>query len=694
MTDKPEPIEKGYSPEFLMQIIEQAKQHLPGWMYAALVQGARPIAGGHAAHRVDEPDLLHKMALAEIKPETLRAMSNDDLATLWQRLGQWFVNAQRRKQAVENFINAGVWVKSEMTTRDLEIKPSAFVEAIAALEGLSANSVEKNTTIEKEVLPCFGASGARVCFVMASPSSIEIVRKEMLVGRPGEIFNERYLAPLGLRRDEVSMCALVPELLLDDSGRRRDPTESEFANWAERTTKTLDELQPMHVIALGMAAGKALGERAELTLPHPAVLCSKKDSGEVTRKLKRLRPKLEKELMLKAEEGGTRSNNATQNWVEHWQDMLPKSGKGRFVYQHHWRGLSADESKLDEQALFSVGEHSLHGDLRLEGNDDALWGVTVFLGEIKNNQGDNHDRLIDWNKSVNIEISPKLVQPKEWLDVGVKAPLVQGPGAAGATTNTYAKFFVEDKGTYELGVAREHSVEIFLDGGKLKGRYLLLYAPVGGRRLWLIDKPEDQTPTAEKGDLAETLSALRRKKQRFLMWGKPGERPRLIDVKSGREQTVKIVKADPVKKIVYGIVLDPYGADGPRADAHNDWVPPADVEKTAHTWLRESRVIGLQHSGKANAQVVESWVEPYPAKQYTRAMRNLDHSVYCRKFGNDVLHSGAWVLGVQLGDKEWTLFEQGKLNAFSPGGYGARIPLNKDDMPKVTYIDLVEAAHG
>jgi uracil-DNA glycosylase family 4 len=157
------------------------------------------------------------------------------------------------------------------------------------------------------------------------------------------------------------------------------------------------------------------------------------------------------------------------------------------------------------------------------------------------------------------------------------------------------------------------------------------------------------------------------------------------------EQLVDIAKADPVKQIVYGIVMDPYGSAGAQPDAHNDWTPPAEIEKTAHAFAKGPRTIRLEHAGPASATVVEEWVEQYPTRdEYLKAMRGDPHSVTRRPFGNDQIHSGAWAMGVELGDKEWAAYEAGEVNGFSPGGSGIRAPLARAEMPRVTFVELVE----
>ena len=153
----------------------------------------------------------------------------------------------------------------------------------------------------------------------------------------------------------------------------------------------------------------------------------------------------------------------------------------------------------------------------------------------------------------------------------------------------------------------------------------------------------------------------------------------------------QISKADSLKHIVYGIVMDPYGADGAQPDAHNDYLPPATIELAAHEFLGGDMTIGRQHESKANAQVVESSVEQYPTTEdYQKAIAGEDHSVLRRAFGDDVVHSGSWIMGVKLGDAEWAAYESGELNAFSPGGVGYRQEIEPQEMPNVTFIDLVE----
>ena len=148
---------------------------------------------------------------------------------------------------------------------------------------------------------------------------------------------------------------------------------------------------------------------------------------------------------------------------------------------------------------------------------------------------------------------------------------------------------------------------------------------------------------------------------------------------------VPILKADEEKQIVYGIVLDPY-----QVDSQNDWVSPKEIEDTAHDWMASSRTIGVDHTKKASGcYPVESSLVPYPSKEdYTAAVAGKPHRAYTMPFGDDVVHSGSWVLGTKLDDANWKLVQEGHLNAYSIGGYGTRKPMAQSEMPEVTFLKV------
>jgi uracil-DNA glycosylase family 4 len=540
-------------------------------------------------------------------------------------------------------------------------------------------------------LKTIGPKNAPIAFIGASPSAVDVARREPFIGPAGLVLKDQYLKPLKLKRDKVVLGNVVP-VLVEKDGHPVEPTQEQVQDVRDVIIHDIEALSPRVVVALGKTAANALGERCDFVLPHPNAILKMGDSGEVSRKLKRIKRAMRTKVEKQGEEGSedTRGAEAQKAWEKSWHEYMPKSGSGRMVYQHHFRGLDEEETKLDHAALHKT-DNQLHGDLRFDG-EGGLWGFSVFLGTPKDNAADN-DKLIKLDGEKKARLAPKMLHPKEWLSVGVGKPQLIRPGGPGSTRNTWSKFFAVDGGKYQLGVARESAVEIFLDGRHLKGRYILQLADLGdGRRAWLIDKPKEQTPIAERSDLADVISELKRKQQRYLIWGKPGDKPKLIDVQAAeveKDREVQITKADPMKKIVYGVVLDPYGARGPQEDAHRDWMPPSEIEKTAHKFMTGSRVVGVQHKGKSGAKVVESWVEQYPSKKdYRAAMENQPHKVLRREFGDDVVHSGSWLLGVQLGDEEWKLFQDGKVTAFSPRGRGIRNPMDKSQMPDVSFVDV------
>jgi hypothetical protein len=220
----------------------------------------------------------------------------------------------------------------------------------------------------------------------------------------------------------------------------------------------------------------------------------------------------------------TRSAAAEDYWKHNWWRAYPKSGRGRFVYHHHWRGLSEEEADSATDETLLKTSHSLHGDLRFEGAD-GLYGYTIFLGETGTNKP---DKLIE--DAGDLQCAPKLKMPHEWLTIGKNKGDTSKPGGVGATSQKHAKFFILDEGTYDLGVMREHMQEYFLHGSKLKGRILIEYAPVGDSRKWLITRPRDQTPYADSHSIDKIRAELKQKNQQHLVWSKPNTKPELITI--------------------------------------------------------------------------------------------------------------------------------------------------------------------
>lgn len=498
---------------------------------------------------------------------------------------------------------------------------------------------------DEKIVKGAGATGG-LMFVGSRPTVLEAVRGVPLAGPDGATFRDRYLGPLRLSREQVYVTNLVPLPL------GRMPTDEEIALWRDHLQAEMSAVKPVAIVALGKQAAEALGDDACLFLPHPNAVRRMGDSGEVRRKLARLQSILAQKAAL-GEEGGQQA--ATQEWVRTWHKRFPPSGKGRFVYQHHWRGLDEEESKLSEKALLAT-DHSVHGDLRMTAADGELWGVSVFLGKTADNRA--RDRLLGLRQSQdNLQFAHKPPQPTAWLKVGVGKPYISPPGGVGSASRTWAMFNALDSGSYRVGVWRDHMVELFFEGKHLKGRYLLQYAPVGARgRLWIVDAPENQTPYAETHKLENILAELKQKRQRWLLWSDGKSTPELYDVKGGKpvsktEVYIDFAKADDERQIVYGVVSEPEVED-----TQGDSANAEEIELAAHQYLTMSRVVGMEHRKVARAQVVESYLAP----------TDFD-------LGDERVRKGSWVLAVHVEDSgDWARVKSGELSGFSLGGYGVR----------------------
>jgi hypothetical protein len=244
---------------------------------------------------------------------------------------------------------------------------------------------------------------------------------------------------------------------------------------------------------------------------------------------------------------------------------------------------------------------------------------------------------------------------------------------------------------YKLGVVSKDFCEFAIDKS---GKECIYWLQTDQNGQWVVEKPQNQKPLVSQFSLAAYISKFEiQKNLSTLFWGPPGqiEKLELKDQVVTSKKPISIQKSDSLKQIVYGVVIDPYCSSGCFADAHSDWTPPAAIEKSAHNFAKGEMVVGIQHAVKAQANVVESWIEQYPnSQEYQKALRNEPHKVTKRKFGDDWIHSGSWVLAVELGDKEWDLYQKGIINAFSPGGTGLKTPLKKEEMPNVEFIELTE----
>lgn len=116
-----------------------------------------------------------------------------------------------------------------------------------------------------------------------------------------------------------------------------------------------------------------------------------------------------------------------------------------------------------------------------------------------------------------------------------------------------------------------------------------------------------------------------------------------------------IVDTSRAKQIVYCVGLEPDAFD-----FHNDTISAEEIEKTAHSFLEESRIIGRMHSHKINATPVESYIAPQDLE-------------FEGPNGRQRVTKGSWVLGIKIRDPvEWRKVLDGEYTGISVGGLGRR----------------------
>lgn len=108
------------------------------------------------------------------------------------------------------------------------------------------------------------------------------------------------------------------------------------------------------------------------------------------------------------------------------------------------------------------------------------------------------------------------------------------------------------------------------------------------------------------------------------------------------------------KKLVYGEVLVP-----DVEDSQGDLVSAEEIEKAAHEYLRNFRLVGDTHETLAPAEVVESYIAP----------------VDFTPESGEPIRKGSWVMVVKIqSDELWEEVRKGGYTGFSIGGEAYRDP--------------------
>lgn len=127
-------------------------------------------------------------------------------------------------------------------------------------------------------------------------------------------------------------------------------------------------------------------------------------------------------------------------------------------------------------------------------------------------------------------------------------------------------------------------------------------------------------------------------------------------IHKAESQIIPIAKADKMRQIVSGVVLSPFSED-----TQGDVMMPEDIERSAHHYMMQSRVIGSEHGRPIDAGVVESYIAPQDLQ-----FSGLDNE-------QTFVPKGSWVLSVKISDPaEWEAVLAGMYTGFSVGGLGTR----------------------
>ena len=145
------------------------------------------------------------------------------------------------------------------------------------------------------------------------------------------------------------------------------------------------------------------------------------------------------------------------------------------------------------------------------------------------------------------------------------------------------------------------------------------------------------------------------------------------DGSQGFQTNGRIIKVDGDSHYVTGVVYEPMVAD-----AHDNFMTEAEIEKAAHWFMKNGDKIDIQHSFEEaeGLTVVESSV--------TKADQEID---------GQAVKKGTWLMTVEVAnDTVWEAIEKGEITGLSMGGVGnyatKDVELEKADTPAAATDDV------
>lgn len=133
--------------------------------------------------------------------------------------------------------------------------------------------------------------------------------------------------------------------------------------------------------------------------------------------------------------------------------------------------------------------------------------------------------------------------------------------------------------------------------------------------------------------------------------------PPMTPVRKFAQATTPIIGTANEQQLAYCVVIEPE-----QPDSDGELMSAEDIEKAAHRFLTQSRIVKSMHRTQIDAVPVESYIAPQRL--------DFDHPT----LGQQTVQKGSWVMGIHVKDPaHWAKVKSGEYNGFSVGGFGARV---------------------
>jgi hypothetical protein len=147
----------------------------------------------------------------------------------------------------------------------------------------------------------------------------------------------------------------------------------------------------------------------------------------------------------------------------------------------------------------------------------------------------------------------------------------------------------------------------------------------------------------------------------------PAGGPQLMLEKDGKfTATSPFFKMDEEKRIVYGVVLEPY-----YVDSQGDWFDEEEIENAMYKFMEEYQILTIQHQDRMGRQtpvmtdeLSKDWESHWNLSIAESYRAPVDFELFDQK-----IRKGSWVMAVKVhDDKEWQRVKKSGLTGFSIGG--------------------------